>query len=75
MQALVTGATGAVANTTNLVRIRGYIDVLTAIDYFAFTYGMNVAPAVSTLFEGAYLKIAPIGLPSTDTNIGSWRTS
>ena len=75
VQALVTGATGAVANTTNLVRIRGYIDVLTAIDYFAFTYGMNVAPAVSTLFEGAYLKIAPIGLPSTDTNIGSWRTS
>jgi len=68
----VTGVTAAVANTTNLLQIQGQIDTLTACTYVIPTIGFPVAPTTSTILQGAYMMIYPIGPVVSNTSIGSW---
>ena len=68
----VTGATAAVANTTNLVQITGTIDTLTSITQLVPVIGMPVAPTLSTIYRGAYMSIYPVGPVVSNTAIGNW---
>ena len=68
----VTGVTAAAANTTNLLQIQGQIDTLSACTYVIPTIGFPVAPGTSTILQGAYMMIYPIGPVVSNTSIGSW---
>ena len=70
----VTGVTAALANTTNLVKIEGQIDTLTACTYVIPTIGFPVAPTLSTIFQGAYMSIYPVGPVVSNTSVGSWES-
>jgi len=74
-QVTVTGVTGAGAgNYTNLLQIQGQIDTLTACTYVIPTIGFPVAGGTTTIFQGAYMMIYPIGPVVSNTSIGSWES-
>ena len=70
----VTGLTAATVNTTNLLQIQGQIDTLTACTYVIPTISYPSAGGVSTILQGAYMMIYPIGPVVTNTSVGSWES-
>lgn len=70
----VTGVTAAVANTTNLLQIQGMIDTVSACTYVIPTIGFPIAPTLSTILQGAYMMIYPIGPVVSNTSVGSWES-
>jgi hypothetical protein len=71
---VVTGVTAATANTTNLVFIQGQIDTVTACTYVMPVINMAVAPTLSSILQGAYMSIYPVGPVVSNTSVGSWAT-
>jgi hypothetical protein len=71
---VVTGVTAATANTTNIVQIQGQIDTLTACTYVMPVINMAVAPTLSTILQGAYMSIYPVGPVVSNTQIGNWNS-
>ena len=69
---LVTGVTAATANTTNILQVQGQIDTLTACTSVMPIISMAVAPTLSTIYQGAYMSIYPIGPVVSNTSIGNW---
>jgi hypothetical protein len=69
---VVTGVTAATANTTNLVFIQGQIDTVTACTYVMPVINMAVAPTLSSILQGAYMSIYPVGPVVSNTTVGSW---
>lgn len=69
---VVTGVTAATANTTNLVQIQGQIDTASACTYVMPVINMAVAPTASTIYQGAYMSIYPVGPVVSNTSIGNW---
>lgn len=70
----VTGLTAAVGNTTNLLQIQGQIDTAAACTYVIPTIGFPSAGGTSTILQGAYMMIYPIGPVVTNTSVGSWES-
>jgi hypothetical protein len=68
----VTGVTAATANTSNLVRIEGQIDTLTDCGGVVPVIGFPVAPTLTTIYQGAYMRIYPVGPVVSNTAIGAW---
>lgn len=71
---VVTGVTAATANTTNIVQIQGQIDTVTACTYVIPVINMAVAPTLSTILQGAYMSIYPVGPVVSNTAVGNWVT-
>jgi hypothetical protein len=74
-QVTVTAATAATANTTNWLRVTGFLDVQSNIDYFAFGYGFTAAPTASTVILGAYWKMWSLPINALNTVVGNFRSS
>lgn len=68
----VTGNTAAVANTYNIMHIKGIIDITVAATGFQPYYSFTGAPSNSSIVPGSYISIWPIGNSSVNTAVGNW---